>query len=387
MARNIISRIRDVEALTYALFPRQERRDRKYFQVGDTDGNPGKSCTVWPAEGRYHEFNGGESGDVVDILGSRLKTDVPGVIRWLQDNGWMEREAARRSPPVPQHTEPPKLRMLHPAPADAPLPSQETLLTTYRQYPDNNPLTIDDGQPVQLHLYRTMRNHGLLLVVRYPVIKRDGSHDKAVRRWSWDALHEHWQAGGTKNAAPPLYRLPAWATAAPSQPILVVEGERTAEQAAEMSAFGNYLATCAVGGSNPASGTDWTPVAGRSVYVLPDADPPGNPSRAFPRKVMDAAMKAGANFAHIVNPQLVFEKLGGSGKPPKGWDVADAQQDCSPLDLSAMTMTLDEWRRRGAKTRLRVEKREPSPESQPTSAADMLRQSLDEIIKQAESRR
>ena len=382
MAGSIISRIPDLESLTYSLFPGKEARGRKYFQVGDVDGNPGKSCTVWPAEGRYHEFNGDEGGDVVDILRHRLNTDVAGVARWLEDNGWMAKETNRKPPPAPPPARAPELRLLDIAPPGAPLPNQETLLKAYRANPEGNPLPIVEDAPIPMHLYRTGGGDGVLLVIRYPVINREGQFDKAVRRWSWSSRSGWWRAGGTSNALLPLYRLPAFADADPDQPILVVEGERTAETAAETSAFSRYLATCAVGGSSPAPGTDWKPVAGHPVYVLPDADPPGNPSRAFPRKVIEATLKAGATSAQIVNPQLVFEQLGGSGTPPKGWDVADAEKDCPPLDLSELAMTLDQWRRAGART-LAPRRPEAQAAADGPSAADLLRQGLARVMEKA----
>ena len=384
MSGSIISRIPDLEALTYSLFQEREgrARGRKYFQVGDVDGNPGKSCTVWPAEGRFHDFNGDVGGDVVDLLRHRLNTDVAGVARWLQDNGWMTREAPRRPPPAPPPAKAPKLRLLDIAPPNAALPSQDTLLAAYRANPEGNPLSIVEGAPIPAHLYCTADGDGVLLVIRYPVIRQDDRHDKAVRRWSWSSRSGWWRAGGTSNALLPLYRLPALAAADPGQPILVVEGERTAETAAQMTAFSRYLATCAVGGSSPAPGTDWKPVAGHPVYVLPDADLPGNASRSFPRKVLEATLKAGATYTQIVNPQIVFERLGGSGTPPKGWDVADAEVDCPPLNLSEMAMTLDQWRRAGARTPA-PRRPEASSASSAPSAADLLRQGLAGIFDKA----
>ena len=379
MSGSIVSRIPDLEALTCSLFPGKEASGRKYFQVGDVDGNPGKSCTVWPTEGRFHDFNGDVGGDVVDILRHRLNTDVGGVSRWLEDNGWMAREATRRPPPAPPPAKAPKLRLLDIAPPDAALPSQDTLITAYRANPEGNLLPIVEGAVIPVHLYCTGKGDGVLLVIRYPVVGKDGQHDKAVRRWSWSSRSGWWRAGGTSNALLPLYRLPAFAAADPERPILVVEGERTAETAVGMSALSRYLVTCAVGGSSPAPGTDWKPVAGHPVYVLPDADLPENASRAFPRKVLEATLKAGASSTHIVNPQLVYERLGGSGTPPKGWDVADAEVDCPPLDLAEMVMTLDQWRRAGRRPPV-PRRHEASPAVDTPSAADLLRQGLAQIF-------
>ena len=377
MDGSILSRIINVESLTLTLFPGKEPKGGKYFQVGDIDGNPGGSCTVWPAEGRFHEFNGGVGGDVVDILCHRLNTDVAGVARWLEDNGWMDKDTIRRPPPAPPPAESPTLRILDLAPPGAALPTERALLAAYRSNPEGNPLPIIEGVAIPVHTYCSARGDGVLLVVRYPVRRKDGQPDKAVRRWSWSSRSKRWRAGGTTNAMLPLYRLPALAASAESQPVLIVEGERTAAAAAEMALFDRYVTTCAVGGSSPAPGTDWKPVAGHPVYVLPDADLPGNPSRAFPRKVIGATLKAGASSTQIVNPQLVYERLGGSGTPDAGWDVADAEHDCPPINLDELTMTLEEWRRSG---RLSPSIPGPREEDQPPSSADLLEEKMAGIL-------
>ena len=68
----------------------------------------------------------------------------------------------------------------------------------------------------------------------------------------------------------PLYRLPE-ITSTRSGPIVVVEGEKCADAAASV---GLNATTSAHGAKSPAK-TDWTPLAGRDVVILPDADEAG----------------------------------------------------------------------------------------------------------------
>jgi hypothetical protein len=68
----------------------------------------------------------------------------------------------------------------------------------------------------------------------------------------------------------PLYRLSAL-TAAASDRVYVVEGEKCVEAAGELG----LLATTSSAGGNAASKTDWSPLAGRDVVILPDADAAG----------------------------------------------------------------------------------------------------------------
>ena len=104
----------------------------------------------------------------------------------------------------------------------------------------------------------------------------------------------------------------------PERPVLIVEGEKTA-RAGELR-YPERVTISPCGGSNPAWGTDWTPLAGRDVLVLGDADTAG---LTFSRKVEYFAKEAGAASVMILDPAKVYANLGGWGKPPKGWDIAD----------------------------------------------------------------
>ena len=66
----------------------------------------------------------------------------------------------------------------------------------------------------------------------------------------------------------PLYRLPELATASE---VIVCEGEKAADAAASIS----MTATTSSHGASAPGSTDWHPLAGRDVVILPDADAPG----------------------------------------------------------------------------------------------------------------
>ncbi|MDI4655529.1 YfjI family protein [Xanthobacter autotrophicus] len=105
-----------------------------------------------------------------------------------------------------------------------------------------------------------------------------------------------------------LYGLPALA-ARPAAPVLVVEGERTADRAAQQLA--DYVVVTSAGGSQAAARSDWSPLAGRSVTIWPDNDEAG---AAYAQAVADLAADAGAASVRIVALP--------AGLPPK-WDLAD----------------------------------------------------------------
>lgn len=69
----------------------------------------------------------------------------------------------------------------------------------------------------------------------------------------------------------PLYRLHELVSLPPEARVYVCEGEKAADAACELE----LPATTSFGGSQAANKTDWTPLAGRDVVLLPDHDAAG----------------------------------------------------------------------------------------------------------------
>jgi putative DNA primase/helicase len=130
-----------------------------------------------------------------------------------------------------------------------------------------------------------------------------------------------WQGFGEPR---PLYNLDK-ITLRSSAPILVCEGEKSAD-AAEKLAPG-YVTTTTPGGAKSAGKADWRPVQGRRVIVWPDADVAG---LEYANEVVKKAIAAGALAVSIVSP------------PPNcvvGFDAADALED--GFDEAQATRLLD----------------------------------------------
>ena len=131
-----------------------------------------------------------------------------------------------------------------------------------------------------------------------------------------------WRDGGRYEwrwkAAPvprPLFGLDELA-AAPAAPVLIVEGEKTADAAARL--FPDFAVMTWSGGSKATGNADWSPLAGRRVVIVPDADLAG---REAADKVKSAAMMAGAEGVAVA---AIPADL------PEGWDCADAFPDSFP---------------------------------------------------------
>jgi uncharacterized protein (DUF927 family) len=106
----------------------------------------------------------------------------------------------------------------------------------------------------------------------------------------------------------PLYGLDRLA-ARPGAPVLLVEGEKTADAAGER--FPDFVALTWPGGSNAVGKADFSPLHGRRVIAWPDADDPG---RKAAQAAVRAAGSAGALSASVVGLPAFL---------PQGWDLAD----------------------------------------------------------------
>ena len=110
----------------------------------------------------------------------------------------------------------------------------------------------------------------------------------------------------------PLYNLPAlWER--PEAPVIVAEGEKTADAAGQL--FPSHIAITSMGGAKSPHLSDWSPLRGRDVVVWPDNDPDG---QSYALKVAALVLKAGVSSARMVQ---LPEGL------PAGWDLADTVPD------------------------------------------------------------
>jgi len=161
------------------------------------------------------------------------------------------------------------------------------------------------GKPVAAWAYRDSAGRLIHYVCRFD--KSDGAKEILPQTLWRDGAKLAWQW----KAAPvprPLYGLDRLA-AAPAAPVLVLEGEKTADAGASL--FPDFAVMTWSGGSKAAGKADWTPLAGRRVVILPDADTPGREAAEAVRKL---ALAAGAEGVGVV--QLPADLA-------QGWDCAD----------------------------------------------------------------
>lgn len=138
-----------------------------------------------------------------------------------------------------------------------------------------------------------------------PVCRRDGQ----------------WQIGGMP-APRPLYRLPEVKAA---DRVVITEGEKATDAAVALG----YAATTSAHGSQSANQTDWSPLAGKQVIILPDNDSAGK----------QYAEEVAAILARLTPPPTL--KVVCLPDLPAGGDIADLVEDSDAAGNPALRTRID----------------------------------------------
>ncbi|MDA1230305.1 MAG: AAA family ATPase [Planctomycetota bacterium] len=164
----------------------------------------------------------------------------------------------------------------------------------------------------------------------------DGSDAGTVCRWNLpDGRKEIRQLscvpdGWITSAMPaprPLYRLPDIIEA---EEVWICEGEKAADSAALLG----VTATTSAGGSNAAEKTDWQPLDGKRVYILPDNDEPGE---KYAREVVELIRKQAPNATvQVKRLKDIWPEI------PDGGDVADWSEQFDTADAETLRDRLHE---------------------------------------------
>ena len=256
------------------------------YRFDDLDGSGSWFCNQC---GGKHQSGG--AGNGMDLLMRSTGWDFPTAAQRIEKllNLPSEAPAKRRSKP---HRIPDK------PPADAPPPRL--------------------GRATAQWCYRNAEGEQLFWMQRFDIPAADGKDARKI------FVHRVWLDGGwhyPRSRGPqaddftcewptprPLYRLPDLA-ARPDAPVLVVEGEKAADRAAEL-----FPRTAVVSWSNGAKAVphvDWEPLRGRRVTLWPDNDQDGRTAMA---RLAEKLLALGCDLKAINPPDTL----------PSGWDIADA---------------------------------------------------------------
>lgn len=193
------------------------------------------------------------------------------------------------APPAPQWS------ILTPIPTDAPpAPARHPKL----------------GEPTARWTYRDASGRTLGFILRFD--GRDGKQFRPLALYApaaGGASVWRWEAWPTPR---PLYGLDRLASR-PSAPVLVCEGEKSADAAGRLAP--DFACIASPNGSKSAAKADWRPLRGRHIVIWPDADAPGI---EYAEKVSLLCAEAGAASIVTLSPP---------GGMKEGWDAADAECD------------------------------------------------------------
>jgi hypothetical protein len=185
------------------------------------------------------------------------------------------------------------------------------------------------GRPSALWTYHNALGEPIGVVVRW-----DEPSGKIIRPAAW--RRDGWRIGAMSDPRP-LYSLPALSAASL---VVACEGEKAADAARSLG----FVTTTSAGGSQAAMKTDWRPLAGKEVWILPDNDAPG---RKYADTVAGILSKlAPAPLVRVVElPEL-----------PERGDIVDwidargdaAEPDAMRAEIEALAQAAEIWRPSGA---------------------------------------
>ena len=140
--------------------------------------------------------------------------------------------------------------------------------------------------------------------------RRDNDHKQFVPLTLWrnDAGTLAWHKKHPPQPRP-LYGRDRLAQS-PGAPVLVLEGEKSADAAAKL--LPGFAAITSSGGAGAANTADWSPLEGRIVVIWPDNDEPGS---RYAEQVARLALAAGALSVRIITVPAGW---------PESWDLADS---------------------------------------------------------------
>lgn len=176
--------------------------------------------------------------------------------------------------------------------------------------------------------YRNEDDSLAMLVAR---IEQDGKktiRPCTVNKYSDGCKEWHFK---TLSDERPLYRLPQLLEA-PVKPVLISEGEKCADAAA---LFSDYASVTWSGGSNALAKTDFAPLAGRDVIILPDHDEAGRKAASDLGAILT---NVGAASIHVVDIGRLAEAC--DMTPEKGFDIADAVENGLNAERFAQILAL-----------------------------------------------
>jgi hypothetical protein len=259
--------------------------------------------------GFYHCFGCGAHGDVIDFVAAINNVDFRAACEILGGQRAprpMNRPAPSLVPAVDYYAGlealPESSQMF------VPEPGRRIAIYNPKRADHNPPRPWWPMRPTAVYQYCDAAHRLVGVVLRTEKI--EGGKIFTPARWGrWPENREGWISWPFEEPRP-LYHLDL--IEGLPDPVVVVEGEKAADALRDLL---TYPAVTWCGGTNGVEHADWSPLAGRSLLLWPDADAEGK-----------AAMQAVAARCLAVGAKPVA-LLPWDRSKPKGWDAADALAD------------------------------------------------------------
>lgn len=300
------------------------------FVTGNIHGDPGRSFGINMEKALFNDQNDASrdaSGKGwIELIAKMLSVDRKTAARRIIDAmGWDASEFPWE-PPVKQK------KLGNPI---MPVPAGVSVLPYQIGYP------LKRGSKlllVAVYEYRNVSGQLLFNVLRFEEPTEDGVKPaKEIRPLSYFGPDIGWKLKGPNSSHQTTLFGRELLEERPNDPVLLVEGEKTAVAARGL--FPSYVVITWLGGVGRLAKADWSALSGRDVVIWSDADDAGQKSIALLQRALGLV---NASSLRVVQ---VF------GSMPNKWDLADPCPDgkdllamlreAKPLDLSPIKQVLE----------------------------------------------
>jgi Ti-type conjugative transfer relaxase TraA len=307
-----------LEGLLHTLFPEGPfRKDSRGFRFG-SKGSLAVTC-VGEHEGHFYSFQTKEKGNLIGLIKLQCGLNTQEAIIWaknfLKESGGKQvpsqfstkqfskfKEDKWTSVIIPDNEFPPELNKLSPY-----IASKYRLAAVY-QY-----CTID-GQVACYNLRLEDKEGGkkIFLPLSYGKSHTDESPT--------------WRLKGYSERSELLYNAPLLKQF-PNKPVLIVEGEKTADSAQKILDK-DYVVVSWQGGASAAGEANWKLLSGRNVVIWPDNDIPGFKAAS---DIADCLRRVGVKSLKVIDSDVLKNF-------PVKWDLADPLPEGMPNTFIESTL-------------------------------------------------
>lgn len=253
------------------------------YTAGDVNGSEGKSFKFNLDTGKWSDFAAGDKGGDIISYYAKVKGISNGEAKKELYEQYLQGKPVKHSYPI--KIEKPLYKLIKPPPNAG----------------EPGDIEKDGLRPARKWAYRDVDGHPLYYVFRYEY--PDGSK----QFWPMSFTDQGKWVPKMPSGLRTLYNLDK-IVANPTKPVMVVEGEKTASAAEQLSGHA-YTVTTWPGGCNGLNSADISPLKGRKLLLWPDADTDGI-------KAMDtlaAKLLLETEEIKVIRPDV-----------NSGWDAADA---------------------------------------------------------------